>query len=279
MEATVHDPRSVIADPSAGRRSLLGRALDRLRESVAEPVLTVLFPPRCVMCGEFETHLCDRCRDGLVAVASGSCPRCGEPGVEALVQGRCAACMGRELEHDGARSAYLHQGAAKRLVSELKFGGQPVLGRLMAGLAQPMFDEYARSLALETRLYVSWVPAHRRAQRERGYNQAELLARHLAAGYGLPAGPLVRKGVPTKHQKGLGRAGRQSNLRGAFSLHPAAAESLKSHGCGAVIMVDDVYTTGATAGEVSRVVKAGLGLPTFVFTFSRATSGKAVGHD
>jgi len=279
VEAASHDSRRVVAGRAAVRRSVFGRALEQLRLGIAEPLLTVLFPPRCVVCGDFETHLCDRCRDGLVEAAAGSCPRCGEPGVEALVHGRCATCMGQELEHDGARSAYLHQGAAKRLVSELKFGGQPVLAGLMADRAQPMFDEYVRALMPTTELYVSWVPAHRRSQRERGYNQAELLARRLAAGSGLRAGPLVRKGVATRHQKGLGRVGRQGNLRGAFSLDPTAAESLKEHACRAVIMVDDVYTTGATAAEVSRVVKAGVGLPTFVFTFSRAISGKAVSHD
>lgn len=257
-----------------------GRVLGWLRDGVVEPVLSVLFPPRCVMCGDFETHLCAACRGTLVDAASGSCPRCGEPGVGAAFQGRCASCMGHALESAGARSAYLHQGAAKHLVSEFKFGGQPVLGRLMAGLAATAFLDYVSSLEPAGPLLVTWVPAHPRAQRERGYNQAELLARHLTRELpGLPCAALVRKTARTQHQKGLGRAGRQSNLRAAFSLLPDATERVQQRGCQAVLLVDDVYTTGATAAEVSSVVNAGLGLPTYVFTFSRAVSGKVVGHD
>lgn len=260
--------------------SAVSRLMRWLRDGVAEPVLSVLFPPRCVMCGDFETHLCATCRATLVDAASGCCPRCGEPGVGVTFQGRCAACMGRLFKPAGARSAYLHQGAAKHLVSEFKFGGQPVLGRLMAGLAAPAFLDYAASLAPSDKLLVTWVPSHPRAQRERGYNQAELLARHLThAVPGLSCAALVRKTARTQHQKGLGRAGRQSNLRAAFGLLPQTAERVQRRGYEAVILVDDVYTTGATAAEVSEVIAVGVGLPTYVFTFSRATSGKVVGHD
>ncbi len=116
------------------------------RDSLAEPVLSVLFPPRCVGCGDFETHLCASCRATLVEVGDDSCPRCGEPGPMPLVAGRCSHCMGIDLGHAGARSAFRHQEVARRLVAEFKFGGQPVLGRLMADLARPAFAGYASSI-------------------------------------------------------------------------------------------------------------------------------------
>ncbi len=187
--------------------------------------------------------------------------------------------MGKEMEYAGARSAYLHQGVAKRLVAEFKFGGQPVLGSLMADLARPEFMAYVSSLPSRGRPLVTWVAAHRKAQRERGYNQAELLARRLAGPAGLDCAPLVDKRLATRHQKGLGKAGRQSNLREAFTLREGAASVVAAAGCDRVILVDDVYTTGATAAEVGRVIAAGTGLPVYVFTFSRATSGRGEGHD
>jgi ComF family protein len=187
--------------------------------------------------------------------------------------------MGVELTYAGARSAFLHAGAAKRMVVEFKSGGQPVLAPLMARLAGPAFRELASSLGADGRTVVTWVPSHPAAQRERGYNQAELLARALAGDRpALLAAGLVRKPVRTKHQKALDRAGRQGNLRGAFVLQEKAVSGLPFRPA-AIILVDDVYTTGATAEEVSSVLRAGTGAQVYVFTFSRAASGKSEGHD
>jgi predicted amidophosphoribosyltransferase len=167
------------------------------------------------------------------------------------------------------------------LVAEFKFGGQPVLGRVMADLARPMFADLVSSADCRDGLVVTWVPCHRALQRQRGYNQAEVLARALA----LAAGPqplrraaLVRKTRTTRHQKGLDRAGRQANLGGVFALDKAAVSRLPRE-TAAVVLVDDVYTTGATAQEVSSVLVSGIGIPVHVFTFSRAVSGTTERHD
>jgi predicted amidophosphoribosyltransferase len=195
--------------------------------------------------------------------------------------------MGLELAYAGARSAFLHAGAAKRMVVGFKAGGQPVLAPLMARLAAPAFRELVAAAEAEGEMcagrgglvVVTWVPTHPAAQRERGYNQAELLARALAAGRPcLLTAALTRKPVRTKHQKALGRAGRQSNLRGAFVLEGNAVRSLPFRPS-ALILVDDVYTTGATVQEVSSVLTAGTGAPVYVFTFSRAASRRNEGHD
>jgi len=257
----------------------LARAVRWSHEAVLEPVLTVLFPPRCVCCGDFESHLCSACRDTLNRIGPDACPRCGEPGPRPLVGGRCAACMGKELPYAGARGAFRHEGAARRLVAEFKFGGQPVLGRLMADLARPAFADFTGRIASADRLLVTWVPSHRRVQRERGYNQAEVLARELAStsGYSERAG-LIRKVRATRHQKALGRAGRQENLRDVFALDDKARDRISPR-CEALILVDDVYTTGATAKEVSSVLISGIGLPVYVFTFSRAVAGAPERHD
>jgi competence protein ComFC len=239
----------------------------------------VLFPPRCVGCGDFETHLCALCQQSLESTGDDYCPRCGEPGPQALVGGRCTCCMGRELEYAGARGAFRHHGVVRDLVAEFKFGGQPVLGRVMAELARPAFDGLVDSISARDKLLVTWVPSHRSSQRERGYNQAEVLAHWLASGpQPLARTCLVRKAKATKHQKALGRAGRQENLRGVFSIDPTAPLQVLPH-TAAVILVDDVFTTGATAREVSSVLRTGIGLPVHVFTFSRAVAGTPERHD
>jgi predicted amidophosphoribosyltransferase len=187
--------------------------------------------------------------------------------------------MGREITSAGARAAFRHHGVARRMVADFKFGGQPVLGRVMADLARPAFTEYVSSIAPEDRTLVTWVPCHRAAQRKRGYNQSEVLARALASGpRPLARAALVRKTTATKHQKGLGRAGRQDNLLGAFVLDEKAAGRILPQ-TEAIVLVDDVYTTGATAKEVCSVLTSGTGLPVYVFTFSRAVGGGTERHD
>ena len=89
---------------------------------------------------------------------------------------------------------------------------------------------------------------------------------------------MVRKKRVTKHQKALGRAGRQLNLKGSFCLETAAPSRVESRAA-AVVLVDDVFTTGATAREVSAVLRRGTALPVHVFTFSRAVAGTPERHD
>lgn len=250
---------------------------------VAEPVLSVLFPSRCVGCGDFESHLCASCRATLSHIGPDACPRCGEPGPLGLVHGRCAHCLDKVTSYARAHAAFRHQGVARRMVADFKFGGQSALGSTMADLAAPAFARYLAGIAPVDKLFVTWVPCHRSAKRERGYNQAEVLARALVrcSTTGVrPAGPfaIVRKMQATRHQKGLGRAGRQENLRGAFALDKRWPSAIPAKIEG-VVLVDDVYTTGATAGEVSGVITAGVGLPVYVFTFSRAVASAGERHD
>lgn len=164
------------------------------------------------------------------------------------------------------------------MVTEFKSGGRAVLGRVMAESARQAFSDYLSRVGPQGRVVVTWVPSHRSAQRQRGYNQAEVLAKALASHEVLPCVSLVRKPTPTRHQKGLGRADRQANLRGAFVLERGAVSRLP-HGAEAVLLVDDVYTTGATAREVSSVLTAGTGLPVYVFTFTRAVGSGTERHD
>ncbi len=266
-----------------GRSSLTAFA-EQFRQWVVEPVLSVLFPPRCVGCGDFESYLCDACRESLAHITADACPRCGEPGAAASMHGRCAQCVDKQLNFAAARGAFRHEGLARRLVAEFKFGGQPVLGRVMAELAYPAFAGFLSSLRVPPeRLIVTWVACRRSAERERGYNQAELLARgltRLCAPEARPSGPvaLVAKTQATKNQKGLSRAGRQGNLQGAFEFAPGAATRLGPDTAG-IVLVDDVYTTGATAGEVSAVLTQSTRLPVHVFTFSRAVVRGSERHD
>lgn len=246
---------------------------------VAESVLDVLFPPRCVGCGDFETYLCLHCQASLHEIGEGCCPRCGEPNATPVFGSQCGACMGRESGFDGARAAFLHKGAARELVGEFKSGGQLALGRLMAELARPAFMRLVGSLGDPEEVVVTWVPCHTRTKRRRGYNQAEVLCRLLCEGSpSYTAAGLLRKVRLTKQQKELDRAARQNNLRGVFAMEPDWQGRLPVH-AKVLVIVDDVFTTGATAHEVASVLRQATGLPAYVFTFSRAVLPIREVHD
>lgn len=256
------------------------------RRSIAEPALSVLFPPRCAGCGDFEAHLCDRCRSSLVAADEESCPRCGEPGPRPLVSGRCSACMDREIDYEGARSAFVHEGAARSLVSNFKLGGQPGLAEVMADLARPAFIRFLAELGTKPPLLSTWVPSHPSSERQRGYNQAELFAKCLVRPLRSAAClQLVIKTGSTRHQRALHRQERLMNLKNSFSPGPDMSRAglpvrrpAQSRYSG-VVLVDDVSTTGATVAAVSAVLSSSTGLPVHVFTFSRAVTAATERHD
>ena len=147
----------------------------------------------------------------------------------------------------------------------------------MSGLALPAFD---RLLGERRRVVVTWVPCHPSSSRRRGYNQAEVLARALAAGSdGLPVVQLVAKVRRTAGQRSLDRARRQRNLQGAFAAELGRGEgpSPVREAPDGIVLVDDVYTTGATVQEVAMVLARSTGRSIRVFTFARALAPLSAG--
>ncbi|MHB8870701.1 MAG: ComF family protein [Thermoleophilia bacterium] len=281
---TVSPPSSA---PGPSSPAWVRRTAGWWREHVADALLATIFPPRCAGCGEFETFLCARCRADLRPAGPERCPRCGHPGASAAGPGWCPACVSQAPTFTSARSAFLHEGPARHLVTSFKYDGLRVLGREMAALAAAEFAALVESV---NPLVVTWVPAHVSNTRARGYNQAEVLARELARPLALPVVALASKRRRTGHQRGLDREGRLHNLRGAFA---PVEEGVLSSGAGGrspacaplsalgsapaptrdVVLVDDVFTTGATVAEVSRVVMERWDVRLHVFTFSRTPAG------
>src|SRR6476646_3401438 len=201
-------------------------------------MLDLLLPQRCVVCGCGGRQLCAGCRDELQRIEPPLCARCGAP--TAWPVERCRECAGRRLAFASARAAVGYDAAARRFVHAWKERG---LRRLAAEAAQLVAE---RIPAPEVEA-LTFVPSDRGRRLERGHNPAERLTLELAALWELPCLSLL---VRTRggRQRGSSAVERRT-VRGAFSASGAATRR--------IAVVDDVYTTGATAAAAASALRAG----------------------
>src|SRR5690606_2624148 len=161
-----------------------------------------------------------------------------------------------------ARAAMAYGAVVGTLISRFKYGDRVELARFCARLMAAAGQEF-----WPDRPVLVPVPLHASRLRFRRYNQSMLLARELGRLTGLEVDPhLVRRHRKTRQQVGLSGDGRLRNVRGAFVLHQRALERLAGR---PVVLVDDVYTTGATVKAITRVLKRGGAVRVGVLTFAR----------
>ena len=215
-------------------------------------MLDVLLPQRCVVCGRGGKQLCAGCRDDLQRIEPPLCARCGAP--TAWPVERCRECAGRRLAFASARAAVGYDDAARRLVHSWKERG---LRRLAAAVAQLVAEQLAPP-AVEA---LTFVPADHARRLERGHNPAERLALELAEAWELPCLPLLAR-TRGGRQRGSSATERRRTVRGAFRANGAGPRS--------VALVDDVYTTGATAAAAASALRAGGAHRVDAVAFARA---------
>jgi predicted amidophosphoribosyltransferase len=216
-------------------------------------LLDLLLPVRCVVCAAPSCLLCEPCRAGLRRLDGRSCARCGAP--TAWPVARCRECQGRRLAFASARSAVAYDAAAKAVVSAWKEHG-------LRGLGQEASEVVAEVVPRPRAHTVTFVPPDADRSLRRGHHPAETLARLLATRWELAAAALLVRPQPAPPQRGLGLAERRRNVRGAFGARgPAPAR---------VVLVDDVYTSGATAAAAASALRKAGARHVDVITFARA---------
>ena len=215
-------------------------------------MLDLLLPRRCLVCGAAGGSLCGGCRDGLPRLEPPLCERCGAP--TAWPVQRCRECSGRRLGFTQARAAVAYDERVRRVVAGWKERG---LRRIADDAAALVVECVPRPEAD----VVTFVPADRRRRGERGHHPAERLARALADRWHLPCRPLVVRTRQTERQRGLALADRRRNVAGAFAARPAHGE---------IVLVDDVYTSGATASAAAAALSAAGAARVNVVSFARA---------
>ncbi len=209
-----------------------------------------LHPGRCVLCGDPGTRrrdLCRHCAGALPSLAR-PCPGCALPLPAATAPGTlCGRCLRRPPPYDRLLAPLLYAAPADWLVQQLKFGGRLNCGRL---LGEILAEHVAGAMPWRPQLLVP-MPLHARRLRERGFNQADEIARPLARRLGIAVrNGAVRRVRDTASQAGLGLRERRRNLRGAFLAAPGSLGE-------DVAIVDDVVTTGASVHELARALRRG----------------------
>jgi len=224
---------------------------------LAQALLDVLFPPRCVACGKQGAFLCPGCREAMPRALPPRCPLCWQPERRGESCGRCAQAR---PAFAGTRSLYLFQGPVREAVHALKYNHLSALARPMGEL----MAAYLKTEELPVDLVVP-VPLFGRRQRLRGYNQSALLARELARLDGLPLAErgLSRRRDTPPQARSVDAEARRRNVAGAF-----AADGRRVEGRG-VLLVDDVMTTGATLDACAQALRQGGAASVWALTFAR----------
>jgi ComF family protein len=239
---------------------------------VAKSVLGLValaLPPRCPGCGEVvdaDHRFCASCWGGLRMIAPPWCATCNLPfEFDRGPDAQCGECLAQPPVHDGVRAAVAYGPVARTLALRLKYGGRTSHAQTAARLM-------ARHMPPGAALLVP-VPLHRWRIWGRGFNQAALIARGLAAASGVPVDvELLRRIRATPVLRGLGPRGRAKAVAGAFALAPGAKERVKGR---SVVLVDDVYTSGATTDACVRLLKRAGAARVTILCWARVMPGEA----
>lgn len=247
-------------------RHPLPQLAGRLRR-LASAVLDVVYPPACAGCGVLlaETPgLCPRCWAAVPFIERPYCEVLGTPFSHDLGPGILSAdAIADPPPFDRLRSAALYDAHARALVHALKYRDRTEIAPMMARWMVRAADG-----AVEAADLVVPVPLHRLRLLTRKFNQSAELARAIGRIAGKPVRcDAVARKRRTRRQIGLGPRAREENVRGAFAVTEAGRAALFGQ---RVVLVDDVYTTGATASAVARVLKRAGAADVTVLTFARA---------
>jgi predicted amidophosphoribosyltransferase len=215
-------------------------------------LLDLVFPRRCVVCSVPGAALCAACAGALPRIAAPLCGRCGA--ATAWPVERCRECSGRRIAFASARAAVEYEVAVRLLVSAWKERGLRNVGDLAAALIVEVVPRPPGRL-------VTFVPPDGDRSLRRGHHPPARLARELGRRWELPVRAMLERTRPLRPQRGLGRDERRRNVRAAFR----ATATIR----GPVILVDDVYTTGATVSAAASALRGAGASSVDVVAFAR----------
>jgi len=215
---------------------------------LAMNLLDFIFPKTCVWCGKIGTYICRNCFSKIEFVQQPICPECQRQAIGGETHPGCK----RRYGLDGLIVACKYQGSVRAAIQKIKYRFAWDIHKILVDLISESLWRYE----FPKNVVLGAIPLYARRENWRGFNQAELLARDLAARFREKyERELLIRTVDGKTQVGLTREQRKENIKGVFKLSQNAKVESQNF-----ILVDDVFTTGATAKEACKVLKrAGAG--------------------
>lgn len=203
----------------------------------------------CISCGReildgTKFQLCDKCFYGLEKLDVELCEKCGD---KVLVGNKiCDHCKTFDYHFDENRSYCYYSDASSKIVKRFKYSHKKFYAKHIAELLMQN-NNYFKNVDI-----ITFVPINKKRLNERGFNQAEEIAKEISVLTNIEVLNLLEKSNDSKHQAGLKKKDRLENLKGSFSAVHENAEKIKGK---VILIVDDVFTTGATLSECSRIIK------------------------
>lgn len=206
--------------------------------------LDLLFPKHCVSCKKLGTYLCKNCYSKIEFIQNPVCPICQRQAFEGKTHPGCAG----RYRLDGLIVACRYSGPAKMAIIKVKYKWIWDVEKVFVDLLSVRFWKFD----VPGDIILVPVPLHAKRKSWRGFNQSEILAKSLAKKFRVHFSNLLVRTRETKTQVGLRREARKENVKDSFAINPALHSELKDKN---IVLVDDVFTSGATMGECCKVLK------------------------
>ena len=240
-----------------------GSRIRRIRVSVRritkDYILPLLFPRHCPFCDEllpYPEMICRSCRTRLPLIGQPTCFRCGKP-LRDERQELCYDCRIFPKSFDQGLALFLYNSMTRTSIVAFKYHNQRYLSYFYVEAICRMHKEQLKGWHLQA---IIPIPIHKNKRKKRGYNQAELIAGQLSSRLNLPCyTDLIVRNQDTLPQKQFSPQARLNNLGKAFGLNQAYLDDhghLSMPDSGRILLVDDIYTTGATMESCARLLKA-----------------------
>lgn len=236
-------------------------------------ILDIVYPDNiyCICCGSIidksrPYSLCNTCLEKMHWITGRSCRICGKALQDTYTADICYDCMEEEHSFDRAFSCVSYGLYERAVIMDFKYADRAYIGRK---LAEAMYDR----ISCEEISYdiIVPVPVHKSRKNFRGYNQAEIIAKHMSRLSGIPYMNLLVRTRATEAMKDLSIAQRRDNVRGAFEIPEYMIESAGNKD---ILLIDDIYTTGATFDECALTLKESGAKSVYCMAFASGANRK-----
>lgn len=242
--------------------------VEKRKEKLSKKLCQLIYPKGiyCVLCGSVidrtrKYELCDNCIEKFLWITNNNCQKCGKILVQDYIGDFCPDCLEREHYFDRGFTCATYSLYERNLILEYKKRDKSYIGRI---LGEILYDRIViENLSVDV---IIEVPIHFKKLKSRGYNQAEIMTRDLAQRLGLPYKPrVIKRKRETVSMKKLGVWERIANMTDAFEVEMRNVNWVKGKN---VLLVDDIYTTGATVDMCSKALKDAGAETVYVLTFA-----------